>query len=62
MENRLKEIRIAKGLTIRQISERSQISVSHIVRLEKGECDPTLSTMRKLAWALREPVWKVFGE
>lgn len=44
--------RLVLGLSQAEVSKRSAISEPHISRLERGVCDPTLSTIRKLGAAL----------
>jgi XRE family transcriptional regulator of biofilm formation len=61
MRVRLKEFRKKKGLTIRELSEMSGVSKSHISKIENGESDPTFTVMCKLAAALRENPWDVFS-
>lgn len=60
MVNHVRRIRKEAGLTIKQVSERSGICVNQISRIERGESDPTMSTMCKLAWALRRDVDDLF--
>ena len=49
---RLKEIRIRRALSQRELSKRADVSRVTIVRLEAGGEDPFPSTVRKLADAL----------
>ena len=56
---RLKEIREAKGMSQTALAKRSRLSREHIVRLEGGRYDPTVTTLTKLAKALRVPVAKL---
>jgi predicted transcriptional regulator len=49
----LKEWRERRGLTQRQLSELSRVHQVSIHRLETGQLDPQLSTLRKLCAALR---------
>lgn len=44
--------RLVLGISQAEVSKRSAISEPHISRLERGVCDPTLSTIRKLGAAL----------
>ena len=45
----LKQQRIMKGLTLRQLAAMSGISSSHLARIERGERFPSARTLRKLA-------------
>lgn len=49
---RLKELRVSKDLTQVQLAEKAGIAYSQIGRIERGEQNPTLSTMFVLAKAL----------
>ena len=49
---RLKEIRLRRALSQRELSKRAGVSRVTIVRLEAGGEDPFPSTVRKLADAL----------
>ena len=49
---RLRETRIAKGMTVRDLAARSRVDDETIVALEEGRQEPPLATVRKLADAL----------
>jgi transcriptional regulator with XRE-family HTH domain len=49
---RLHDARIAKGMTVRDLAERSRIDAETIAALEAGRQEPPLDTVRKLADAL----------
>ncbi len=53
---RLREIRERRGLSLRQLAAKSGVGVATLARLEAGEYDPRLSTLRRLAKALRVSV------
>lgn len=53
-------LRLAKGLSQKQLAERMGASQPYIARLERGE-DVRITTIRNLAVALGEPVAKVFA-
>ena len=49
----LKSLRIAKGLSIKQLSKESGISASYIAEIEKGQkTQPSLDTLSKYSEAL----------
>lgn len=48
----LKENRIKKGLTMRQVSEASNISESFYSMIENGERRPSVETAKKIAAVL----------
>jgi len=59
---RLREIRERGGLSLRRLAAESGVGVATLARLEAGEYDPRLSTLRKLAKALRVSVPTLLGE
>ena len=52
MAKRLQTLRTKRGLSQRELAEKSGISREYIARLETARQDPTLSTLEKLAKAL----------
>jgi transcriptional regulator with XRE-family HTH domain len=59
---RLREIRERRRLTLRDLARSSGVGVATLVRLEAEAYDPRLSTLRKLAKALRVSVPTLLGE
>ncbi|WP_456474137.1 CBS domain-containing protein [Candidatus Pyrohabitans sp.] len=55
----LKRFRKRLGLTQTQLAERAGVSQSLIARIEAGDIDPRLSTLRKIVNALKEKDVKV---
>ncbi len=53
---RLKRVRETKGLSQTTLARRAKLSREHIVRLEGGRYDPTVTTLTKLAKALGVPI------
>jgi transcriptional regulator with XRE-family HTH domain len=51
--NNLQELRKAKGLSTRDFADAANISHSSVGRLEAGLTNPTLTTLLKLADALK---------
>jgi transcriptional regulator with XRE-family HTH domain len=49
---RLRTLRRARALTQRDLHEKSGVAVSTIVAIERGEAEPQIQTIRKLARAL----------
>lgn len=49
---RLKRARHARGWTQEQLANRTDMHASNVRRLERGEANPSLSTMARLAAAL----------
>ena len=57
MHIRLREVREAKLLTQVELAELARLSEATIVRIETGQHEPRISTVRRLAQALGvEPV------
>lgn len=52
----LKEIRKSKGLSLEQVSSLTSISKSMLSQLERGEVNPTITTVYKLSLGLKVPV------
>jgi len=58
---RLKQLREARGLTQAALAKRTGVSRAYLARLEIGRHDPPLSTLEKLAKALRVKVGRLLG-
>ena len=56
LAKRLKELRAERGLTQAALAKRAGVTLSYIGRLEIGRHDPQLSTLKKLAKALKVPI------
>jgi transcriptional regulator with XRE-family HTH domain len=56
MATRIKEWRAQRGLSQRDLADVSGVSREYIARLELGQHDPTVSTLEKLAKALKVSV------
>jgi transcriptional regulator with XRE-family HTH domain len=53
MAKRLRQLRDERGLSQRALAEKAGISREYLARLETGRQDPTLSTLEKIAKALK---------
>jgi transcriptional regulator with XRE-family HTH domain len=53
LAKRLKQLRAKRGLTQADLARRAGVTLSYIGRLEIGRHDPQLSTLLKLAKALK---------
>jgi transcriptional regulator with XRE-family HTH domain len=53
MAKRLRQLRDERGLSQRALAEKAGISREYLARLETGRQDPTLSTLEKIARALK---------
>ena len=60
-KNRIKEYRTKSGLTIRELAEKSNISVGYISHLEKGtRVNPSTEVMEDIATALNKTIAEIF--
>ena len=59
---RLKAFRERRGLSLRKLAKASGVHYVSLARLEAGQFDPRLSTLRKLAKALRVSIADLLGE
>ena len=50
------DVRYAKGMSLRELSERARISKSYLQRIEAGEVNPSLEVMVRIARALGVPL------
>jgi transcriptional regulator with XRE-family HTH domain len=53
MAKRLRQLRDERGLSQRMLAEKAGFSREYLARLETGRQDPTLSTLEKIAKALK---------
>jgi transcriptional regulator with XRE-family HTH domain len=58
----LKDIRLDQGLTLRELSEKSAISLGYISEIERGKKEVSSEVMFSLCKALDVPLSQVFGE
>lgn len=59
---RLRELRQERGLTIREVSARSGISVNAISMIENGRTSPSVHTLHEIAKIIKTPVAEFFNE
>ena len=57
---KIKSYRLARGLTIKELAEASQITSSMLSQIERGQASPSLNTIRLLSIALAEPLYRFF--
>ena len=58
----LQRLRTRRGLTQEQLAVTASLSRTFLTKLELGQHDPTLSTLVRLAKALRVSVMELLGE
>ncbi len=49
---RIRRLRVARGLTLKDLEERGQISATHISEVERGRASPTVGALARIAHAL----------
>jgi transcriptional regulator with XRE-family HTH domain len=59
---RLRAIREGKGVSLRGLKKTSGVAVATLARIEAGGYDPRVSTLRRLAKALKVTVAELIGE
>ncbi len=59
---RIKQIRAERGWALRELGERCGLSANAISLMERGENSPTVSSLRRLAEALKVPITEFFEE
>lgn len=62
MDIRLKEARTNKAMSTRELARRSGVARSYIQKIEAGEANPTINTLRKLAETLDVSVAALVSE
>ena len=59
--NKMKEIREAQGMQLKELAEKTGITAGYLCHLEKGtRTNPSLQIMNKIANALKRDVKDVF--
>ena len=58
----LRQTREAQGYSLRALADKVGMAYPALFRLESGESDPRLSTLRRLAKALNVTVAELIGE
>ena len=58
----LRQIREARGLSLRALGDKAGVTYVALLRIELGQTDPRLGTLRKLAKALNVTVADLIGE
>jgi transcriptional regulator with XRE-family HTH domain len=59
---KIRSIREHKGLTQKALALKAQMSITYLCNVELGKVDPSLSTLRRLAKALRVKVADLVDE
>lgn len=59
---RLQRHRLKKGMTQQTVAERADLSLKYLGEVERGEANPTVMTLAKIAYVLGWDPWTLFGE
>src|SRR5689334_16588035 len=59
---RLRELRQSKGLTLKQLADRADVSTGLLSQIENGTTDPSLATLRKLSEVFEAEIASLFAE
>lgn len=51
--NRVKELRVKRGMSREYVAAMAEMSWSHLLRIESGKVDPSVTKLRDLARVLR---------
>jgi len=57
---RLRNLRVARGFSIRSLAEKSQLNVNTLSMIENGKTSPSVATLQQLAFALQTPITAFF--
>lgn len=60
MNNKLREFRIKRGMSVTELSRRTGLSRTAIINIEKGKSNPLASTMNAISQALDKTVNDIF--
>lgn len=58
----IKKIRLSKGMTLGQLSEKTEFSIGYLSKVEKNAKGPPASTLIRIAKGLDVSISKIFGE
>ena len=59
---KIREFRKRRNLTIKELSSLSGMSISYISQVERGEIDPSLSSLRKIAAVFQVPLYTLLDD
>jgi len=58
----IRRMRKSKGMTLKQLARRTQLSISLLSQIERGESSPSISSLYKIAIALSMKMSQLFGD
>lgn len=56
----VREVRIEEGYTIDDVAKKAKMSKGHLSRIERGETEPTISSLVRIAVALKVNVERLY--
>ena len=59
---KVKAIREQQGLSVRALAAKTKMGYTHLSKVENGKTDPTLSTLKRIAKALKVKVADLLDE
>ena len=59
---KLRQSRLMKKMTLKDLASKCDLSVSHISQIERGAASPSLSTLDRIAKALDETIWRLLRD
>lgn len=60
--NRLRELRLERGLSLRDVAKAASVSASLLSQIESGKVNPSVASLSKIAAALRLPINVFFSQ
>lgn len=60
IEYLIKEVRIKKKMTLRELHRKSDVSVGHLSEIENGLKEPSFFVMIRIAKSLNEPLENLY--
>ena len=59
---RIKQLRLAQNLTLKQVGEKAKVSATHLSEIERGKTSPTIGALVRIAGALGHEPAQLVGE
>lgn len=59
---RIRQLRLARNLTLKQVGEKAKVSSTHLSEIERGKTSPTVGALVRIARALDQEPAQLIGE
>jgi transcriptional regulator with XRE-family HTH domain len=59
---RIKQLRLAQNLTLKQVGEKAKVSATHLSEIERGKTSPTVGALARIARALGQEPAELVGD